>query len=76
MTLEDFLNGLIQGIVALLPQDPIQPFLSEIHLGEWVGWLNWFINVKLFNRILAAWLVAVAGFYIYQAIARWMKLIQ
>lgn len=75
MVLGDFLNGLIQSIIAALPQDPFQVYLSGVS-GDWVGWLNWFIPVKAINRVLAAWITAVLAFYAYQAIARWMHLIR
>lgn len=75
MTLTDFLSGIIQKIVAVLPLDPIQPFINNINF-EFVGWLNWFVPVNTLLTILAAWTAAITVFYLWMAIARWLKLIQ
>ncbi len=65
------------AIISLLPLSPFAGFISEFKAlnPEWLGWLNWFIPVKEILVVTATWLGAVALFYVYSVIMRWIKLI-
>lgn len=65
------------AIISLLPLSPFAKFIREFENinPEWLGWLNWFIPVKAILTVTAAWLGAVAMFYLYSVIMRWVKLI-
>lgn len=76
MVLSDFLSGIIDKIIKLLPLDPFKPIINNLATLPYLGWLNWFFPIGTFLTILTAWLAAITGFYIYMAIARWLKLIQ
>lgn len=75
MTIEQAFNGLIEAIVRVLPHSPFQAFISEFSELPFLGYLNWFIPVRSMLLVMAAWLIAVAAFYLYSVIARWVKLI-
>ena len=51
----------------------IEKPLSQL---PYLGYLNYFIPVGTFLKIGAAWLAAIALFYLYSVLARWIKLIE
>lgn len=69
-------NTILNQLLKLLPQDPIQPFF--IRLGElpYLSYVNWFVPVGDILNITLAWVGAIAIFYIYQFVLRWIKAIQ
>lgn len=69
------LLSFLAAVVGLLPQSPFAPFIEELQGLPWLGWLNWFLPVGKLLAVGAAWLGAVALFYLYSVIARWVKLI-
>lgn len=62
-----------------LPHSFIQPFVKNIKIdlgkNDWLRWLNWFVPVDKFILVLELWLSAIAIFYLYQVVARWVKVI-
>lgn len=76
MVLSDFLSGIIDSIVKLLPLDPFKSVIQSLPSMTWLGWLNWFVPVSAILSILVIWIGSISIFYIYMAIARWLKLIQ
>ena len=52
---------------SLIDNSPIQPYLSGI---------NWLIPVSSILAIGEAWLTAIGTYYIYQVVARWLKVIE
>ncbi len=76
----EFLNQLFTKyanvLISLLPKSPFQGFLASIELNQkYVEWLNWFIPVGGIITVIETWLLAIAGFYIYKAIAHWIGVI-
>lgn len=63
-------------ITNILPRSPFRGFIDSIGQLPFLGWLNWFIPVQDLITIFAAWLGAVAVFYLYQIVLRWVKVIQ
>lgn len=63
-------------ITNILPLSPFRGFIQSIGELPFLGWLNWFIPVQDLVTIFAAWLGAVAVFYLYQIVLRWVKVIQ
>lgn len=62
-------------IINLLPLSPFAQFYSQWVAPEWVAWLNWIIPVGAMLKVMAAWLGAIALYYVYSVIARWIGLI-
>lgn len=63
-------------LISVLPKSPFQQFLNSIELNQkYVSWLNWFIPVSGIITVIEAWLLAIAGFYVYKAIAHWIGII-
>jgi hypothetical protein len=70
--------NVIEGALSILPDSPFQFLYSYSNsvIGEWLGWLNWFIPVNSFVSILAAWCSAILVWYVIQIILRWAKAIE
>lgn len=75
MNISDAWGGLVQNIVQLLPTSPFAPWIEQFAALPGLGWLNWLFPVRGCLQVMAAWLTAVALFYVYSVIARWVKLI-
>lgn len=76
----DFLNFVVENfndlgnmIVELLPKSPIVWISRDAEIGKYMAYVNWFIPVYAIIATLEAWLVAVAGWYAFQVILRWIK---
>lgn len=75
MSIQEAFNGLIDAIVRVLPRSPFASLLDQFEGLPFLGYLNWFIPVRAILTVMAAWLTAIAAFYLYSVIARWVKLI-
>lgn len=75
MEVQGAFGGLIQSLISVLPTSPFAPVLEQFEDLPFLGYLNWFFPVRGCLTVMAAWLVAVAAFYLFSVIARWVKLI-
>lgn len=75
MDINGAFGGLIEKIISVLPSSPFRPFLNQIGSLPYLGIFNWFFPVGDCLRVLGIWVVAIAAFYLYSVIARWVKLI-
>ena len=75
MTVQNAYNGIIDNIVHFLPTSPFAEFISEFSNLPFLGYLNWFFPVRDCLRVMAVWLAAIALFYLYSVIMRWVKMI-
>ena len=65
-------------ILNFFPADPVENVIvqfSAMFDNAVLEYLNYFIPVGPFLKILAIWLVAVAAYYVVTPLARWAKLI-
>lgn len=68
-----------QAVLDLLPDDPFKeliPGFEAMFNNVYLEYLNYFIPVGVFLKILAVWLVAVGAYYAVMPLARWAKLIK
>lgn len=73
------LTDLAKKIISFFPADPIQGAVAAAGngpVGQWLGILNWFVPVGTILSILELWLSAIAVYYIYQIVLRWVKVIE
>lgn len=63
-------------IISVLPKSPVQQFLNSFNDLPYLQYLNWFIPISSVIVVLEAWLVAIAIFYLYSLILRWVKAIE
>ena len=64
-----------EKILDLLPRSPFQEFISSFSGLPYLGWLNWFFPVGDCLVVMGVWLGAVALFYLYSIVMRWLKII-
>ena len=60
------MDRLFSMLISLLPGDPFRGFLDSFAGIPYLGYLNWFIPVGRCLQVVAAWLVAIVGFYAVQ----------
>lgn len=68
----------IEGALSILPDSPFK-FLTDYGnspIGQWLGWLNWFIPVNTFVIIFETWLIGIATYYVVSIVLRWAKAIE
>ena len=73
------LDGLMERfgtfILEHLPLSPFQQFYENWEPPASLGWLNWLFPVGFCLRVLAAWVAAIALYYLYSIIMRWIRVI-
>lgn len=79
MDLSGILDGLGQAIenalewlVNLLPDSPFK-LLDSTPIQPYLKWINWVIPVDFILNTLTAWLVAVAGYYVWSVVLRFIN---
>lgn len=74
----DFSNvwdGIIDSILSVLPTSPFAGFINEFANLPFLGYLNWFFPVGACLTVMGVWLAAIALFYLYSILMRWVKMI-
>ena len=68
----------IEGALSILPDSPFNMLenISSNPMGEWLGWVNWFVPVNSFLVILELWVSAILVYYVIQIALRWAKAIE
>ena len=77
-SLTSSLVSLALSIINFFPESPIQPAiasLSSSSFGTVLGVVNYIVPIGTMLSIFSAWLTAVAAYYVYQIIMRWVKVI-
>lgn len=62
-------------ILEVLPRSPFRQFLNDFAGIPYLGYLNWFVPVSGILKVLVAWLAAVAAYYLWSILLRWLKAI-
>ena len=74
--MKEMLDKFLSLILSLLPLSPCVGFIDALEKIPYLGYINYFIPVGTMLKIGAAWLSAIAVFYLYSVVARWIKLIE
>lgn len=74
--MKEMLDKLLAVILALLPLSPFTEAIDALEQVPYLGYINYFIPVGTCLKIGTAWLSAIALFYLYSVVARWIKLIE
>ena len=75
-TIFEGLRGMLLAVLELLPDSPFREFIDSLGAVPYLGWLNWFIPISDFLRLLAVWGVAVSLFYMYSVVLRFINAIE
>ncbi|SKB60910.1 hypothetical protein SAMN02745120_2292 [Acetoanaerobium noterae] len=70
------LGDIIRLFLSLLPNSPFQAIEMPASVSKNLSYLNWLVPVNKILGVFSLWLVAIAGFYLYQIILRWVKAIE
>lgn len=71
----NLLLALIGAILSFLPDSPFN-FDRASEFADIMGYINYFIPIGTFLKILAGWLTAIGAYYVYSLILRWIKAIE
>lgn len=70
---------LASQVIMKLPESPIVAGLGEAGsspIDDWMPMVNWFVPFGTLLTILGVWLSAVAVYYLFQIVLRWIKVIE
>ena len=73
--MKELLDKLLHVLVSLLPVSPFLPVIQELGSLPYLGYINWVLPIGNFIKIGTAWLAAIALYYMYMVVARWVKLL-
>ena len=70
--------GILEAALSILPDSPFSllTLYTNSPLGQWLGWVNWFLPVNTFLVILELWVSAILVYYVIQIVLRWVKAIE
>ncbi len=69
------LGEVLAFALSFLPDSPFQGFLDGLEKVPYLAYLNWFIPIGDFLKILGVWCAAIGIFYIVSVILRFVKAI-
>lgn len=71
----DIFNKLFSSIISFLPGSPFKAIIASLRNVPYMEYLNWFFPVHECVIVLEVWLTAVALYYMYSAIMRFIRLL-
>lgn len=72
------LVSLAISVINLFPASPFAPIISSFNnsvVHTYLSYINFIFPVGTMLSILSLWIAAVATYYIYQLILRWIKVV-
>lgn len=73
--MKEMLDTFLSAILSVLPLSPFASVIDSLEQLPYLGYINYFVPVGAILKIGTAWLTAIALFYLYSVLARWIKLI-
>jgi hypothetical protein len=74
--MQELLDKFLSALMSVLPTSPFSSFINSLEQLPYLGYLNYFVPVGTFLKIGAAWLSAIALFYLYSIVMRWVRMIE
>lgn len=75
LDMKNLLDKFLQAVLSLFPLSPFREVIQELGSLPYLGYINWFVPIGDFVKIGTVWLAAIAVYYAWSIIARWIKLI-
>lgn len=75
LDMKNLLDKFLQAVLSLFPLSPFREVIEELGNLPYLGYINWFVPIGDFVKIGTVWLAAIAAYYAWSIIARWIKLI-
>jgi len=72
----NWLDDTLSALFSILPDSPFAALSKVDGVDEILGIINFFIPINYMISVLQLWLIAVAGYYIWQLALRWAKAIE
>lgn len=73
--MKNILDKFLQAVLSLFPLSPFRPVIEELGSLPYLNYINWLVPIGDFVKIGTAWLAAIAAYYAWSVIARWIRLI-
>lgn len=74
--MKELLDKFLSFLLSVLPLSPFAPVIDNLEQLPYIGYINYFVPVGTFIKIGETWLAAIALFYAWSVLARWIKLIE
>ena len=75
LDMKNLLDKFLQAVLSLFPLSPFREVINELGTLPYLGYINWFVPIWDFVKIGTVWLAAIAAYFAWSIIARWIKLI-
>lgn len=72
----ELVNKFLTFLMKVLPLSPFADFIATLTELPYLGYINFFVPIGTFLKIGTAWVGAIALFYLYSIIMRWVKMIE
>ena len=63
-------------LMGVLPISPFRSWIDYLRGVPYLGYINWFIPMKTVMGVTASWIAAIATYYTFSAILRWMRMVE
>lgn len=73
--MKQMLDKFLGVVLSLFPVSPFLPAIRELSALPYLGYINWFVPIGDFLKIGTLWITAIAAYYAWSVIARWVKLL-
>lgn len=73
--MKEILDKLLQPVLSLFPLSPFKPVIDELGSLPFLSYINWFLPIGDFITMGTLWLTAIAAYYAWSIIARWVKIL-
>lgn len=73
--MKQILDKFLDLVISLFPLSPFTPVIQELSSLPYLGYINWFLPIGDFLKIGTLWITAIAAYYAWSVIARWVKLL-
>lgn len=70
----DVFSDLLNSIIEALPTSPFAQFTYSTLSNNLLGFLNYFLPISEVIAVLQLWVIAVAGYYIYKYILKFIRM--
>lgn len=73
--MKELLDKFLALLLSLFPLSPFSPVISELGSLPFLGYINWVLPIGDFLKMGSLWLSAIAAYYAWSVVARWVKLL-
>lgn len=75
-TISNAIDSVLLAVLNLLPDSPFEFLTKNAQIYNILRYVNWFLPVQQMIAVAEAWLAAVAVYFIYSIVLRWIKAVE